>query len=273
MNCEQIQNALGRFHDGELSRAERAVMERHLQGCVRCTAELAVLSELSETARSLSEPESPADLWERIAQRLATAEPRPAASTYTIARFWRVAVVTALLSVAVATSWLARRPKSPSDGSALHQAVIPIVDLGSYLGRDVSLGPGQARRMSPEETAQQVSFRVLTTPELPEGYALEESYLVRIEGCNVVRYKYLRGKDVVLLLQYSQGQPVSHGDRPVVAVERVNGKPVEIIQGEGRLAASWKANGTAVSLVGPRNQAELVRLAAYVDQQLSEGKK
>jgi hypothetical protein len=62
---------------------------------------------------------------------------------------------------------------------------------------------------------------------------LDESYLVRIEGCNVVQYKYQRGKDAALLLQYSQGQPVSHGNWPVVAVETVNGKPVEIIQGQG----------------------------------------
>ena len=78
---------------------------------------------------------------------------------------------------------------------------------------------------------------------------------------------------MALLLQYSQGQPVSHGNLPVVAVEKVNGKPVEIVQGEGRLAASWKANGTAVSLVVTRNQVESVRLVAYVDQQLEEGKK
>jgi hypothetical protein len=38
---------------------------------------------------------------------------------------------------------------------------------------------------------------------------------------------------VALLLQYRQSQPVSHGHRPVVAVEKVNAKPVEIIQGQG----------------------------------------
>ena len=58
-----------------------------------------------------------------------------------------------------------------------------------------------------------------------------------------------------------------------MAVEKANGKPVELIQGEGRLADSWKVNGTAVSLVFPRNQVESVRLVAYVDQELGEGKK
>jgi len=268
MNCEQVQNLLGHFHDGELSRAEQAVIGEHLQGCPSCAMDLAAITELGECLQTLSEPEPPGDLWNRIAQQLVTAEPRPAVADRKVLHYWRAALVAALVVLAVTTGWLAHRPTSPSD-----DPTVPVVDLGRFLGPEMAVVPAQGQRMSPEETARRVSFRILTTPKLPEGYSLEESYLVRIEGCNVVQYKYLRGSDVALLLQYSQGQPVSFGNRPVVALQQINGKPVQIVQGDGHLAASWKANGTAVSLVGPRNQSELVRLVAYVDQQLTEGQK
>jgi hypothetical protein len=49
----------------------------------------------------------------------------------------------------------------------------------------------------------------------------------------------------------------------------MNGKPTQVVQGDGRLAASWQVNGTAVSLIGPRDMAELVRLMAHVDQRMT----
>lgn len=272
MNCDQVHNLLGRFHDGELGQAEQAVIQAHLQHCPGCAAELAALTHLRGTVESWGAVEPPSDLWNRIAGQLAATGPKHAAARKLV-RYRKAAVAAALLLIAVVTGWLAHRPIPPPNGSVTFQPSVPVVNLGTYLGPEVSVVPRDAQRLSPEETAKRVSFRVLTSPKLPEGYSLNESYLVRIEGCNVVQYKYLRGADVALLLQYSQGQRVSYGDRPVVAVEQINGKPVQIVQGEGRLAASWKANGTAVCLVGPSNQAELVRLVAYVDQQLVEGHK
>ena len=272
MDCERVRHLLGRFRDGELSPADRAAVAAHLDACSACAAELLVLTELGDMAKALSAPEPPGDLWDQIAQRL-TAKPVPAASGRGT-RHWRAAVLAALVLLAVTTGWLARRPGPLSDD--IHggpQPGVPVVDLGPYLGPEMATAHRQGQRMKPGETAKQAGFRVLTVAKLPEGYDLEESYLVRIEGCNVVQQKYLRGEDVALLLQYSQGQPVKYGGRPVVAVRRVSGKPVEIIQGEGRLAASWKANGTAVCLIGPGDVSELVRMVDYVDQQLAEGKK
>lgn len=274
MNCEQVHNLLGRLHDGELGQSEQAVVQTHLHDCSGCAAELAAFTELTEMVQTWGEVEPPADLWGRIVGQLAATGPKPASVRKPL-RYWKAAVVAALVLIAVTTGWLAHRPSSSPNESAKHQSqhTEPVVDLGASLGPQVSLLPGEAQRLTPEQTAKQVNFRVVTSPKLPEGYALEESYLVRIEGCNVVQSKYLRGADVALLLQYSQGQPVSFGDRPIVAIEKVNGKPVQIVQGDGHLAASWKANGTAVSLVGLRDRSELVRLVAYVDQQLAEDKK
>lgn len=273
VNCEQIQNLLGRFRDGEISPPDRAVVAIHLEACTACAAELAALNELGEMAKALSEPEPPGDLWDHLAKRLAAGKPVPTPARRR-SLLWKAAVLAALVLMAVTTGWLAHSlGPTFSDSRAPEQPTIPVVNLGPYLGPQMAMAPHQGKPMKPQEAAQRVGFHVLTMAKLPEGYSLEESYLVRLEGCNVVQYKYLRGRDVALLLQYSQGQPVKYGDRPVVAVRRINGKPVEIIQGEGQLAASWKANGTAVCLVGPREVSELVRLVDYVDQQFAEDKK
>lgn len=275
MDCERVRNLLGWFRDGELSRADRSAVAAHLGACPGCAAELAAVTELGEMVRRWGEPEPPADLWDRVARQLGTADPKPAGPARRTPHLWKAVVVAALVLVAAATSWLAHRP-GPPDGSPVAdrpEPAIPVVDLGPYLARQGPPSPGLSQRMSPEEAAEQVGFRVLPTTDLPDGYSLGETYLVRIQGCSVVQYKYLRGSDVALLLQYSQGQPVTYGNRPEVAIEQVNGKPVQIVRGEGRSVASWTANGTAVSLVGPDDRAELVRLVAHVDRQFSEGKK
>lgn len=273
MNCERVQNLLGRFRDGELSPPERASVAAHLETCPACAAEFAAITELGEMVRTWGESELPGDLWDQIARRLAATGPGRNAPSRPTVRAWKAVVLAALVLVAVATGWLAHQPRLPSDDPAGPQPTVPVVDLTPYLGPQFSAVPRQGQPLRPEETARHIGFRVLTAPTLPEGYSLKESYLVRIEGCKVVQYKYLRGSDVALLLQYSQGQEVTYGGYPVVAVRQVNGKPVQIAQGDGHLAASWEANGTAVSLVGPRDQSELVRLVAYVDQRLAEDKK
>jgi hypothetical protein len=142
-----------------------------------------------------------------------------------------------------------------------------VVDLGPYLDRREEARAGQA--MPPDEAARRVDFRVLSAAALPEGYCLQGCCLCR-GACDRVECTYCRGGDRVLVILCAPGQPVEFGGRPVLRAQ-VNGKPAQVVQGEGRLAASWQVNGTAVSLIGPRDLAELVRLMAEVDQRLGGG--
>lgn len=272
MDCEQVQNLLSRFFDRELDRAEHESVERHVDACAGCRAELAALEQLSDAARSLTDPEPPADLWDRIIGQLAAQHVTREAAGQRRRALFRAAALAALVLIAVWTGWIAHGPGLRRGEQAASS--IPAVDLGPYLDElakspRISVAPYGAVPSSPAEAARQVQFRVLNEAELPDNYALESGFLVRIEGCNVVQFKYLRGSDVVLLFQYSRGQPVAYGNRPVLAT-RINGKPAKVVQSDGCLCASWETNGTAVTLVGPRDMSELVRLVAFVDQHLME---
>jgi len=70
MNCDEVQDRLGAFHDSELLGADRLAVEVHLGSCPACAAELGAIAELASFARHLAEPEPSADLWSRLAERL-----------------------------------------------------------------------------------------------------------------------------------------------------------------------------------------------------------
>lgn len=66
---------LSEYLDGELGPDERDALEAHLDGCTACTATLAELRRVAETARALPgealDTHLQADLWARIVPRLA----------------------------------------------------------------------------------------------------------------------------------------------------------------------------------------------------------
>ncbi|MDH7486942.1 MAG: zf-HC2 domain-containing protein [Anaerolineae bacterium] len=62
---------LAAYADGELKRGERREIERHLERCAQCQAELAGLRALSVRLREFALPEGVGrDLWQRVQQRL-----------------------------------------------------------------------------------------------------------------------------------------------------------------------------------------------------------
>ena len=76
MTHEQALERLDDFAGGELAPAEHAAVQRHLQGCGECRAEVEALRSLLDEARFLPrEIAPPRDLWAGISARL---EPRAA---------------------------------------------------------------------------------------------------------------------------------------------------------------------------------------------------
>jgi hypothetical protein len=250
MNCDQVQNLLGRFHDGELGPAERSAVATHLRVCPRCAAGLAAAAELGELARALPEPEAPADLWDRIDRCLADADfrQRPVRG---LPRSRKAAAVAALVLVALAAGWGAYRALAP--------------DREQDLSLDDLVGARPGRPMSLQEAARQVDFRVIPVSDLADGYRLKECCLCREGCCDVVRCQFLRGADPVLLVQCSPDRPVRFGRGPALTT-RLHGKPVCIGECDGRLAVTWQGRDATLCLIGPRDLAELVRLMACVEK-------
>ncbi len=85
MRCNEIQDQLSAYFEGELEPAERRAIEFHLEECARCRQELALLQRTVSTLQSLEEIETPPGLtaairaavgareqfsWRRLASRL-----------------------------------------------------------------------------------------------------------------------------------------------------------------------------------------------------------
>ena len=264
MNCEQVQELLSRFHDGELGQAERAAVELHLGSCVVCPGELAAIAELSEVARASRAPEPPGDLWERIELRLARSGGPWFATARRIVPTWRVAALAALVLVALASAWWAsyarKQERSPAPAE-----VTAVDEDGPLLDQLLAAGPGQP--VSLQEAARRVDFRVPAAPQLPEGYQLKDCCLCRDGCCDLVQCHFLCGSDRVVLVLGDSDHPMRYGPRPVLETQ-VNGKPARVVQCECGLACSWQCRGTALTLIGPRDLSKLVRLVAFVSERL-----
>jgi anti-sigma factor RsiW len=74
--CEQAYR-LGAYHDGALSPADRAAVERHLKDCPACTAEWARMQRLSGLARDLATPAMPPGAIARLHERANSLYSRP----------------------------------------------------------------------------------------------------------------------------------------------------------------------------------------------------
>jgi hypothetical protein len=71
MNCEKMENRLHDYVDGVLTPAERQEVERHLEACADCRAEMQFLQALrQQVARLPQSLEPPRDLWPEIAARI-----------------------------------------------------------------------------------------------------------------------------------------------------------------------------------------------------------
>jgi hypothetical protein len=110
---------LGWFHDGELDALARKLVAEHLERCPDCAAELAGLVELDRSSRLLTAPTPPADLWDRLAERLAAQNAGMISQNRTIARrrFLAAASVLAASAAAALVTFRLRRQIIPADGT------------------------------------------------------------------------------------------------------------------------------------------------------------
>jgi hypothetical protein len=262
MNCKTVRSLLGKFHDGELELVDQVSVKDHLRACTECSAELASMTELTELVRLSCEPEPPGMLWEQIDQRLAEPTRNPDGRTLAALSLWAVPAVAVLSIAAVVGGWWATVPTRTMDpagpAASLPLSSDPFIKelLAANGGEPVSL----------REAGLRVDFRVLTDLRLPDGYCLDGCCLCGQGCCAMVKCKFVRGPDEVVLVQGTSDHPVEYGKLPAVEAQ-VNGRPARIVQcPNGLLAASWQAKDTALSLVGPRDLSELVRLVTFVDQ-------
>jgi hypothetical protein len=94
---DQWTDRLSEYADGDLSEAEQAAVEAHLETCPGCAATLADLRRIVRRARVLSEHQPARDLWPGIADRIG-AGPRRRRISFSMPQLLAAGIALALLS-------------------------------------------------------------------------------------------------------------------------------------------------------------------------------
>lgn len=103
MNCDEAQELLEAFHDGELAPETRSVVAAHVKACAQCADTLAQLAELSAAVKSVGRFAAPEALRSNI-RKLSTAEDR---APFVSRRFGFGALAASHIGVALAGGLLA----------------------------------------------------------------------------------------------------------------------------------------------------------------------
>lgn len=268
MTCSECEPLIDLFADGELESVQQATVSSHVASCSGCAAKLASIRELGESVRAVPVSGPPSDLWDKIADKL-TAPPHIAGKIKPSRRvpFLRIASVAALVLIAIYTGWLAYGPDRP-----VQHAAVPEVNLGPMLENGIpvyftGIADFQFTATPIDKVRQQVDFRVVDQPKLAEGFAVQQSKL----GCcgmhSIVQTEYQRNDEKCVMFQYPRNFPVTYGAAPTEEM-KVGEKNVTFVQGKSCWAASWNVNGTGVTIVGPRDRGELLRMVAKFEQSL-----
>ncbi len=262
MDCREARDLLSGYYDDELPSRLWAEVDAHVSGCARCTAEFNTLRDLSAMAAGLDQPHPPAELWSELegkldegasAEREAPSAPQP-----------RLVAIAALLLVTAGIGWFAyQRWFSASEASPM------LADFGRYLqqlqedadrAQQILVDEYQGDAVSLADAARQLGFQPLIAAGLPEEYAVQKAYILKMPGCRCVQCLCRRDDgSVVAIFEHDEKQPTWFGDRPAISA-RCGGKTCSVVQVDDSLAVSWKANDRYLTVIGIRDVDELAPL-------------
>lgn len=206
--CSEVEQKLSAFIDAELAELERLGIERHLDDCGGCRREFDLLSEAStflrEEGRKVSQPPA----WESVRSRLETLQER---------RLWRnraglnraVAASIGLIALAglLVVLALGQWPRGREGiGSSIEA---PQLKLAGLPGLETFLAEHGALEVDSTALDQSLSFTPDVPEELPGGFRLEKTYLVRDSCCAGSCLIYRRDDELASLIQHPPSHPVS----------------------------------------------------------------
>src|SRR5437016_817820 len=70
MNCQDMQELLSGYADGQVDGREKRLVERHLEGCAVCRRGLRLAEAIKSAMGALPQPALPADLKENLRRKM-----------------------------------------------------------------------------------------------------------------------------------------------------------------------------------------------------------
>lgn len=272
MDCSEAKELLSAFHDDELSSSQRTAVAEHLTGCDDCAREHERFRRLSVLAEGLAHPEAPAHIWQRLEKRLdadhrhGLNRPEPPGWTRKPGVRFGLAVAA---TVVIAVGWLGY-----SHWLKQHAHHEMVVVFGRYLA-EFDRDPGAAQQIllaqydgqaiDVEQARSKVGYRPVVADGLPEGYAVQTTYVMKMPCCTCVQCLGNRSDGSALaLFEHDEKDPHWFGDRPTNETI-CGGKRCRVVDLGGRLAATWGHDKRQITVVGVQDVAEIDRLVTWFD--------
>jgi hypothetical protein len=274
MNCSRVQVLISAFHDDELSDAVRHQMAEHLHGCGTCAQELAHFERMSQVTWQLDSPDVPARVWDRIETELR----RPMAARIRPVRRWArpavrgVALAGSILIVVGIGLSFRGEPSLRLQGNGKHDVEVNLARYARQFYLDPRIAQSDLlaeyanREVTPGEAEERLKYRPILAETLPGGFVRQELRLVEMPCCTCVQAVYRKNESDVL----ATFQQLSDESFEFEGCDELTCKcgciDTRIVEVDGGVSASWRMNGTHVTLVGPRDMQQVVEtIASFVE--------
>lgn len=210
MKCQDCEELLHPYVDGELDAARRSAVEEHLQTCAACREEL---KQLQMLRRALQLPELRQGASEMLRQRLLNElkkadarERRPAWPA------WGAAIAAGVLAVALFWNFAPHGGPSQQELAAMDDAMVDsAVDQQQDAQKDDHLT--ELASADPKAVQSWFSGKLAYVPPVPDlsaqGYALVGGRLDKVNGEPAAALTYQHGDDVVTVFVCA----AQHGDK------------------------------------------------------------
>lgn len=276
MNCDEAQNLLSPFYDGQLGDETKAQMSTHLEQCTDCAKSLRGYAELSGLARRSETPQVPPGLWEKMDRQLdehsaVASRPNSLTKSRRFSATKIVSVLTLSLLVAVAVFLLPH---------AFHDHRELAVDFDHYLeayaedpekAAEVLFAEYPSEEVDVETAAKRVGYRPVVANALPEGYSIDSMHVMKMPCCTCIKTVCRNDKGATFVVfEHDSEQPLWFGDRQKRNCD-CGGMPTSVIDLDEQIAATWQVGNRSVTVVGIRDTDEVKKLMPFLGRDPSAG--
>ncbi|QDT13412.1 anti-sigma factor family protein [Planctomycetes bacterium K23_9] len=297
-DCNTVRSHLSAYHDGELSAELAATVAKHIESCESCAAELSAFESIGSAFAQTQMPAKPSDLWQRIEREL----PMTAEAVTLSKRFgvWvrespygagLVSMAASVLVLLGAGLWYGGNNGDMAGGGAMamhgsdghsHDGEMSAEHMAEFAGvmdeylQKLPSDPDAAERMllakyngekvDSDGAVKLVGYRPIISGELPEGYSLASTSVLKMPCCTCVKAVCKRSDGSTLVLfEHDDDEAAWFGDRPS-SMAMCGDKDCCLVDLDSSIAATWKQGSRSVTAVGVRDQNEVATLVNWLDK-------
>ncbi len=125
----------------------------------------------------------------------------------------------------------------------------------------------EGETLDANNAVRHVGYRPAVAEGLPEGYAIEGTFVMEMPCCRCVQSVCRRTDGSVLVIfEHDDEQPKWFGKRPGTMAD-CGGKQCSLVGLDSQLAASWKRGERHITIIGARDLAEVGKMVTWLEAQ------